>query len=135
MFPSQPPAYFSNGERLPAIWHTHLRLGQCHLNQHKFKCGQADTELCSCGMVEDVAHFLLECPKYAAHRVALLVSIANLISPGVRYTLLLHIDKKHILNIMLNGSSDLSLEENTQIFHFVQTFLKQSNRFESLFRF
>lgn len=45
-----------------------LRGGYCRLNAYLFKIGQVDSELCECGNKETVEHFLLECPRWDAHR-------------------------------------------------------------------
>lgn len=45
-----------------------LRKGYCMLNAYLFKIGQVDSELCECGNKETVEHFLLECPRWDAHR-------------------------------------------------------------------
>ena len=93
-----------------------MRLGHICLNSHAFKFAFCDNSLCSCGQKETVTHYFLHCPIYAALRPTLLISIANLISPGINYDLLLHLDQGRIIEIILKGSPDLSYAVNTQIF-------------------
>ena len=40
------------------------RIGHVGLKQHLFCFNLADTNLCTCGKVESLSHFLLQCPKY-----------------------------------------------------------------------
>ena len=50
-----------------------LQTGHCRLNAHLHRLGIAETPLCSnCGVIEDVVHFVLECPKYRKNRANLL---------------------------------------------------------------
>ena len=135
VFVSSVPAYYSDGERLPAIWHTRLRLGHSTLSQHAFSHGISDSDLCSCGCKEDSLHYFLKCPKYAAPRIKLLTAIAGLISPGVHFSLLLHINSDYILSLILKGSSDLSLADNMTIFQLVQQYIKCTKRFDDIFQF
>ena len=135
LFPARPPSYLGDGERLPVIWHTRLRLGHSTLNYHGLLYGITDSDLCSCGLKEDVEHFFLMCPNYAALRTELLTSVSNLISPGVHYNLLLRIGKKHLIDVLLRGSSDLSTADNNLLFQAVHTFIKGTKRFENIFQF
>ena len=132
LFSSKPPI---QGDRLPNIWHTRLRLGHSTLNAHACNYGLADSNLCRCGSKEDTEHFFFDCPIYATPRVELLTSVADLISPGVNYNLLLHMGKNHVLNILLYGSADLSEAENLILFQAIQKYLKKAHRFENIFRF
>lgn len=54
--------------RMDAAILAQLRGGYCRLNAYLFKIGQVDSELCECGNKETVEHFLLECPRWDAHR-------------------------------------------------------------------
>ena len=96
----------------------------------------ADSDKCSCGTNEDVEHYLLDCPKYAAPRTVLLTSIAQTVSPGVHYGLILHTARNYLLKLLLHGSPDLSSKENEFIFFFffffllVHDFIKNTKRFD-----
>ena len=135
LLPANPPAFYDLGERLPAIWHTQMRLEHSTLNHCSHLYGFTDTPLCTCGAVENNGHYFLDCPKYAALRTVLLKSIAGIVSPGVNSSLLLHLDKQYLLKLILYGSSDLSFHENELLFQSVQLYIKDSNRFDNIFRF
>ena len=50
-----------------------LQTGHCRLNAHLHRLGIVESPLCSnCGVIEDVVHFVLECPKYRQNRENLL---------------------------------------------------------------
>ena len=40
------------------------RRGYCRLKEYQHKVGIADSPTCESGAIEDVQHFLLECPNY-----------------------------------------------------------------------
>ena len=75
--------------------------------------------------VEDVKHYFLYCPMYAAHRIALFTSAAHLL--GDKW-LLTTSDKKKI-EYFLFGSLDLQLQSNVRLFEQVQSFISHSSRF------
>ena len=45
-----------------------LRIGHVGIKAHQYRTKSADTDLCSCGHRETVAHFLLECPIHSYYR-------------------------------------------------------------------
>ena len=100
---------------------------KCTCLQYAHACnyGLADSNLCCCGSKEDTEHFFFDCPIYA--RVGLLTSVADLISPGVNYNLLLHMGKNHLLNILLYGSAELSKAENLILFQAIHKYLKNTS--------
>ena len=68
---------------------TRLRLGQCHLREHKFKHSFQDTLnlLCNCGQdTESTTHFFLRCPFFINERRTLLSTIRNLDSILLDFT-------------------------------------------------
>ena len=112
-----------------------MRLTHSTLNDHSYLYHLAHSNLCTCGKIENKELYFLDCPKYATLRTVLLTSMAEIISPGVHFSLLLHMDKKYVLELILHGSSDLSLHENELLFQFVQLYIRESRRFENIFRF
>ena len=62
-------------------------------------------------------HFLLECPNYIEQRRNMLVRLAF-------YTADIKVD------LLLNGSENLSVDHNIDIFRNVMHFISSSNRFE-----
>lgn len=55
-----------------------LRIGHVGLNKHLCRFNLSSTNLCSCGCVETVTHFLLQCPNYAVARTDLQVGLHDL---------------------------------------------------------
>lgn len=49
-----------------------LRTGYSMLNEYRWKIGQKETPYCSCGEIETVKHFMLECVIYDDARLHLL---------------------------------------------------------------
>ena len=45
-----------------------LRTGYAKLNDYLFKIGVSDTKNCSCGEIETVEHYLINCEKYFNER-------------------------------------------------------------------
>ena len=77
-----------------------------------------------------LSHTIFYTVPYMLLSDQLLTSIANLISPGINYDLLLHLDQGRIIEIILKGSPDLFYAVNTQIFKAVQDYIKMTKRFD-----
>ena len=86
------------------------------LNEHLFRRNLVDSPNCVCGSVESTLHFLLHCPRYTNIRNEMLLSLANM--PLI-----------FDVNLFLFGSSDLSDDQNVQIFLQIQNFIIKSKRF------
>ncbi|MEW8548738.1 MAG: hypothetical protein AB2693_34990, partial [Candidatus Thiodiazotropha sp.] len=97
-----------------------LRTGYCILNEYRHKLGQVDTDLCVCGSVETVEHYLCECPQYEDARLQLLTNL--------RYQLGL----QNLQKYMLLGYEDHSEIANWReiILQELGKFLKNSGRFD-----
>ena len=54
-----------------------LRLGYNKLKEYQFKIGISDSNLCECGQIESVEHYLLNCELYFSEREALRTHIFN----------------------------------------------------------
>ena len=48
-----------------------MRTGKCRLNAYLYGISAAETELCDCGELETVEHFIVHCRRWQAHRVEL----------------------------------------------------------------
>ena len=111
----KPPAYYYSGTRLGQIHHTRLRLNCSSLHQHLFLKNITDNPQCECGADEDTKHFFLTCYRFRNLRQELLNKISTFCQPT--------------LDVILYGSTDLSVEENKLIFLAVQDFILKSKRF------
>ena len=112
---SQPPKYFTFGNRREQVLHTRLRTGCSALNADLHSKNIVESPFCRCGDVEDANHYFLHCPYYSLHRTELLVSISRYCSPNI--------------NSILFGDTLLSFENNISIFKSVHKFISSSKRF------
>ena len=127
LFSRNVPLHFCVGARVSSIFHTRLRLGHSTLACHLFSHGLSDDQRCECGFEkEDVCHYFLQCDRFAAHRVDLLSCFSQVLQLDLPVLLQM---KNFLLGIILNGSSDLSFEENTALFLAVQHYITKSRRF------
>lgn len=113
------------GDRYTSILHTRLRLRHCGLNFYLFNINCSDSPGCSCGASkEDVSHYLLVCPNFAAQRTVMLTSIVRCV--GLQWSTF---SSNYKVFVLLNGSLDLSFDTNCVIFAAVREFISSSNRF------
>ena len=63
-----------------------LRIGHAGLSEHLFKTGQSDSNLCNCGKVETIEHYLLYCQLHDNQRQILYRDILSIIKPFPRVT-------------------------------------------------
>ena len=67
-----------------------LRTGYCRLNSYKHRTGQSTVEpICTCGDIETVSHYLLECPEYEHYREQMLKDISSVGLRNINLTTLL----------------------------------------------
>ena len=117
--PNRPPPHFSYGPRKLNILLTQLRCSASFLNYDLYRKNIITDPSCDCGEnIEDIHHFLFECRLYANHREILFNSLHWLPDRCA-------ID----IELLTRGNSDLSTDQNIQIFKLVQDFIKRSNRF------
>jgi len=112
-----------------------LRMGLSGLNSHRNSYNFIDHSRCpNCNSQnEDINHYFLSCPKYAALRTELFQDIASVISPGVHHSLIIPTsknEKQDFLNILLYGSENETNENNILIIKFVENYLLHSKRFD-----
>ena len=110
-----PPAYYLTGNRSDQINHTRIRTRSSALNQHLFARNIVPSNLCACGGIESSRHYLLECNLYQAIRIDMLATISTICIPSI--------------DILIYGSPDVSINDNTVIFKAVQRFISKSKRF------
>ena len=113
------------GDRYFSALHTRLRLNNCGLNHYLFAMNCVLFPSCTCGALsEDVTHYLLFCPRFAALRASMLTSGMRLAG---KVWNVLNISQQ--VDILLNGSRNLSFEVNAAIFSEVQCYIGSSARF------
>lgn len=112
---SAKPSYYCVGNRLGQIYHARLRMDCSSLNSHLYRKNIVDSPNCICGDQETTTHFFFNCPRHNALRHRFIFSL----TPPVRLT----------TNILLFGSDELTIAQNTDIFLSVQKFILSSKRF------
>ena len=119
---AKPPTYYFLGTKLGNIFHSRFRMGLTQLNADIFKYNPLHSPACSCGYPkEDVKHFVLECPNFAQHRIALLDLITT-------HDILRNLAMKQVINILIFGNITNKSLENSIATSF-QNFLVQTKRF------
>ena len=95
-----------------------LRLGHVGLNKHLHRVKASPTDLCNCGQIESVEHFIMFCPLWKSEREKLFKSITSL---KVQITL---------QNILGGGNFDT----NTQVgvMHYLGEYLCNTKKINTL---
>ena len=125
---------FSLGHGLGKVNHTRIRLGLSGLNDHLFKYNLSATKICSqcqSRAIENSVHYFTSCDRYSAIRSDLLTSLRDILCPNVSINLLLQLCPTYLTEIILEGSTDLTTNENFEIFKATFTFIENSNRFSN----
>jgi hypothetical protein len=113
------PSLLYYGDRWINVHHARMRMG-CSLLKYDlfYNIHVIPSPVCSCGLDDEtIEHFFLQCPIYADLRVNLLEAFH---SRGI---------ENINMDILLNGSSDLSNEENKIIFSSIYSYMNESRRF------
>ena len=113
---SNVPKYYLAGDRKLFILHTRIRYNCSDLKSDLFSNGISVHATCGCGYpIEDTEHYLFRCNYYTVQRLKLFHNLHRF----------------HPLNknVLLFGSSELSLEDNLEIFRCVQSYIKETKRF------
>ena len=98
---------------------TQIRLGFSDLKGHLYRRGCTINGNCTCGAPsEHPRHYFLECPLYPNQRNQLFADLS-----------LIKIDLKPTIDLLLNGSANLSLNDNMKVFQLVYLYIKCTNRF------
>ena len=105
------------GQRWPSIHHARLRIGCSKLNfDLHYNLKVVDSPFCPCGFkFESAEHFFLECQRYLDIRHKLF----NVIATYCQVT----------IDVILFGNSDLSINQNYDIFDAVHSYILESERF------
>ena len=124
LFTSTTLVYYCYGERLSSIFHTRLCLGHSSLSFDLFQHGLNTSKRCECGHnQEDTNHYFFHSIRYAAPRLDLLASISTITHQTYQTTAN---SRKVLLDTMLFGSSQLTLNDSLAIFRAVQLFISTS---------
>ena len=110
------PKYYLTGSRKAQILHTRLRTNCSSLNLHLFQKNISNSAACSCGSIESVKHYFFNCPHYHVSRNILLRNIQSICNNVT-------------VDILLKGSSHLTVTQNIQLFEAVQHFILETKRF------
>lgn len=102
--------------RLGQIYHARLWTKCSSLNRYLFSKNIIENPLCACGSIEDTYHFMFICNRYNNQRQELIDIVSEIYQPT--------------LNVLLFGSSELSILQNKQVILAVQDFLVKTKRFK-----
>jgi hypothetical protein len=104
---------------------TQLRLGLSKLRAHLFTYNIIPEPSCPfCHYTkETTAHFLLECPAFAAQREVLFHDLRDLLPPTITA------NKSKCISVLLFGLSTVSLNSNKQILSIVHNYISSTQRF------
>jgi hypothetical protein len=124
-------ALYSHGSCKSQTHLCRMRLGLSGLNQQLFTYNITDSYSCQycTNTRETPKHFLLTCPKYVAQRDRMLLAVFRTICPRVKYSLLLPSCLEYLVNVLLKGSEDLTLQENQAIYNAVFLYIDATERF------
>ncbi|MCG8033229.1 MAG: hypothetical protein JAZ03_13755 [Candidatus Thiodiazotropha taylori] len=113
---SKPPKYYYIGERSAQIQHARLRTSCSSLNHHLFLKNIVNDPNCTCGTAETTKHYLLECQRYNRIRIDMMAKATEHCQPTT--------------NTLLFGHTELTYNQNCEIFLAVQKFITDSKRFK-----
>ena len=125
---------YSLSASLGAINHARMRMGLSALNNQRFEYDLIDYSTCNCGAPkEDISHFFIDCPRYAAHRTTLLDQLKDIIELASENTPNLDLRedtlKTFFISLILYGKDALGMKNNIRLFQIVHKYIIDSNRF------
>ena len=91
-----------------------LRLGHAGVNEHLARFNLAETDLCDCGIIETIEHFLLDCTLFGNERDILKTSLDRIKVPV------------NLINLL--GGGQFKLDIQIQILNAVAIFLRQTDK-------
>ena len=110
-----------------SVQHSRMRMGLSALNGQRADYHLIPDALCSCGAPsENALHYFLECPHHNAIRTILLQDMGQLLRPSGTTA---STESHQLINIILNGSPNLNLDDNKLLFKRVHMFIGNSKRF------
>ena len=72
----------------------------------------------------------MQCPLFVDQRHKMLSQLRDILAPRGSINLLRQLDENRLVEILLNGSSDLDITCNSNIFNAVHNFLTGTSRFK-----
>ena len=87
------------------------------VNSHLFSKNIIDSPLCICGAIEDTRHYLFVSTRYLDLRQELINAVSAMCEPT--------------LNVLLYGNTEMSYEQNKEIFLSVQNYIVKAKRCQS----
>ena len=125
---SKPNSIFNSHNPKAIKYLSRVRLGLCHLSEHKFKHSFQDklTPICACGSdIETPCHYFISCPIFDAEQNTLLKNTRKIV-PRI-----LNLNQSQITHVLLYGDSFLKNETNTEILNSTVNYILFTKRFES----
>ena len=114
--PLVPTYFYCGNNRIAQTVLCKLRLNMSDLNNDLYLRHISENKTCDCGYFqEDASHFLLHCPIYSFARATSIETLPPIATDIVT---------------LLSGNQSFSLPFNCYIFHVVQEFITDSNRFK-----
>lgn len=111
----KPPPFFNFGDRKINIIHTRLRHMCSSLNADLHRVNIKPSPACTCGNpIEDSIHYFMECNFYNEERIELFHNLRN-------YEI--------TIELILAGDCNLTLNQNTEIFRYVHSYIRRTRRF------
>ena len=104
---------------------TMLRVQFSDLNARKFRHNfECIRPLCNCGMaIEDIAHYLLQCPRFNQLRRDLFDTVTEVLGSDI-----VNLNSGTLCNLLLYGSSNLTLVDRRIIIEATTDYIKTTNR-------
>ena len=108
------------------LFQLRVNLSPLRSNKMRHNFSDAPSEICECNLgVEDISHFLFECPFYAVQRVTLAVNVIDILQRK---------NLNHLGNqaeLYLYGHPSLDLIDNRQILLSTIKYVKDTKRFST----
>ena len=106
---------------------TRLKLGLCHINEHKFIHNFQDCiePLCACSLeILSLSHFSLHCHYFTVIRLTLFSELQSVDANIAKFS------DNEIVDLLLYGSSEFDTDQNHKILSSCISFFFKSERFD-----
>ena len=125
---SKPPKYkhLGRGNKYACSLLTQVRVGNSFLKSDSFRTGHTDTNICSCGYIEDSKHYFTKCTFFDEQRQILFNKMKEFI-PNCQ--LLSTTRQLKMLLIGYEYDNPQMIKKNTKIMIISQNYILQTKRF------